>query len=608
MTGLGDSPKIFPMESHSILLYFITVLASAVAIIPIFKRFGLSSVLGYLCAGALIGPFGFDIIKMSEQMSTLAEFGVVFLLFIIGLELKPSRLWVMRKIMLTSGVAQITSCLILYGLVLLSFNFTLRESFIVAFGLSLSSTALVLQMLSELNQLGSLHGRQAFSILLFQDIAVIPVLAILPFLATDPTLSAGAPGIMSFIILAGFIIAFHFGSRPLLRYMASVGLRELFSTFALLIVLAVAYLMHSIHLSMELGAFIAGILLSESEYRHQLETDIEPFKGLLLGIFFIGIGMQFEREIFETSWQVIALGTFSLMASKIILITLIARISGLAKTSSLKLAISLGQGGEFAFVLIALALTLKIVRPELAAIITPIVTLSMLLSPILYSIAEKIIKHLDSNQSAPKEDEIPDSGPKVILAGLGRFGQIPARVLKSCDIEFTALEHDPQQVDTMRKFGNVVYYGDATRIDLLRNAGAEKAKLIIISIAKEELSLKLVGLVQKNFPNLQIIARAHNRHHAFLLKEAGIKHIIRETFASALEASELGLQALNFSTTRSKSIVEKFRRHDEDLLKEQSQYFHSEEQLIKSSHRAFAQLVDTLKKDAESSSKGEAAN
>lgn len=589
------------MESHSILLYFITVLASAVAIIPIFKRLGLSSVLGYLCAGALIGPFGLGLIRLNDQMSTLAEFGVVFLLFIIGIELKPSRLWVMRKIMLTTGSAQILACLLLYCAVFLSFGLSSKESFLIAFALSLSSTALVLQMLSELGQLGSLHGRYAFSVLLFQDIAVIPVLVLLPFLASEQSTIQGTPGVFSFIALALFIVFFQLGSRPLLRYMASVGLRELFSTFALLIVLGVAYLMHSVHLSMELGAFIAGILLSDSEYRHQLETDIEPFKGLLLGIFFIGIGMQFERGIFESSWRMIALGTFSLIGSKFLIITLIARMSALPTISSIKLALSLAQGGEFAFVLVALATALEILRPAVAGIITPIVTLSMLISPLLFALAEHLIDRSHERPAMQKADEIPNSGPKVILAGLGRFGQIPARILKSCDIEFTALEHNPEQVDTMRKFGNIVYYGDATRLDLLRSAGAESAKLIVISMANEEVSIKVAQLVRSNFPNLKIIARAKNRHHAFLLKEIGIKHVIRETFASALEASEISLKELNFSETRSKSIVEKFRRHDEELLAEQSQYFRSEDLLIESSNRAFAQLVDTLKKDAKTS-------
>ncbi len=587
------------MESHSILLYFIIVLAAAVAIIPVFKRLGLSSVLGYLCAGALIGPFGFDLLVLNDQMSTLAEFGVVFLLFIIGIELKPSRLWVMRKIMLSTGLAQILACLTLYAIIFLSFGLNSKESLLIAFALSLSSTALVLQMLSELGQLGSQHGKYAFSVLLFQDIAVIPVLALLPFLADDPTLSQGTPGIYSFVVLALFIVFFQFGSRPLLRLMANVGLRELFSTFALLIVLGVAYLMHSVHLSMELGAFIAGILLSDSEYRHQLETDIEPFKGLLLGIFFIGIGMQFEREIFETSWQMIALGTFSLIASKLIIITLIGKMTGLSRNNAIKLALSLAQGGEFAFVLIALAIGLKVVRPEVAAIIAPIVTLSMLISPLLYALAEHLMGRSHEKSAEHGADEIPDSGPKVILAGLGRFGQIPARVLKSCDIGFTALEHNPEQVETMRKFGNVVYYGDATRLDLLRSAGAASAKLIIISMANEEVSIKVAQLVQTHFPNLKIIARAKNRNHAFLLKEIGIKHVVRETFASALEASEIGLSELSFSQSRSKEIVEKFRRHDEELLNEQAQYFRDEDRLIESSNKAFAQLIDTLRKDAQ---------
>lgn len=584
------------MSDHSFLLYLLIFLGAAVAIIPIFKKLGLSSVLGYLFAGTLIGPSGLNLMSQTDGLKMLAEFGVVFLLFIIGIELKPSRLWVMRKIMLTTGLAQILLCLGLFYLILISLGFASKESFLVAFAVSLSSTALVLQMLSELNQLSSLHGRQAFSVLLFQDIVVIPVLAFMPFLASQTGTQVQAPGLYSLLILICFIVVFHYGSRPLLRMMANVGLRELFTSFALLMVVGVAYLMHSIHLSMELGAFIAGILLSESEYRHQLESDIEPFKGLLLGLFFMGIGMQLEGHILMNSWNIILVAALTLVCAKTLIITTIARITGLEKLSALKLATSLSQGGEFAFVLIALGAGLGIIGETLTTYVAPVVTLSMVITPLIFKLLEKV-GNVDEAKDAREADVIEHQQPKVLLVGLGRFGQIPARVLRAQGIEFTALEHDPQQVDTLRKFGNKVFYGDATRLDLLHSAGAEHAELIIISIANEEISLKIVELVKKHFPQLKIIARARNRRHAFELKEQGIEHTIRETFASALEASEIALECLGLDKSTSKVMVQKFREHDEKLLLEQAALIHSEKDMIEASHKAFKQLLDTMKKD-----------
>lgn len=586
------------MNDHSALLYLLIFLGAAVIVIPVFKKLGLSSVLGYLFAGTLIGPSVLNLVPHTEELSTLAEFGVVFLLFIIGIELKPSRLWVMRKVMLTTGLSQILLCVAFFYLVLTSFNFAPTESFLVAFAISLSSTALVLQMLSELNQISSLHGRQAFSVLLFQDIVVIPVLAAMPFMASGSNLNIAAPNLSSLLILLCFVIFFHFASRPLLRFMANVGLRELFTSFALLMVVGVAYLMHSIHLSMELGAFIAGILLSESEYRHQLESDIEPFKGLLLGLFFMGIGMQLEAHIVIDSWKIILMGAITLVLTKSLIITIIAKVTGLPGLSSLKLATSLSQGGEFAFVLLALGGGLGIIGENLTTYIPPIVTLSMIMTPVIFTLIEKIAGKIQNAEPEREADKIEKEHSEVILVGLGRFGQIPARILRSCGIEFTALDHDPKQVETLRKFGNQVFYGDATRLDLLHSAGADKAKLIIISIGNEEKSLKIIELVKKHFPHLRIIARARNRNHVFELKEIGIEHSIRETFESALSASKIALGILGHSEGQSKSIIDRFRSHDEELLLQQAKIFRSEKELIETSHKAFQQLLNTMKQDA----------
>lgn len=581
------------MEHGNFLIYVLVFLAAAVIVIPLFKRFGLSAVLGYLAAGIMIGPSGFGLIHETESIMNMAELGVVFLLFIIGLELKPSRLWTMRKSMLGTGGLQMLACGTVIFLILQLITGAFIQSLIISYAVSLSSTALVLQLLSEQNQLNSYHGRQSFSVLLFQDLAVIPAMAILPFFASSEAKVSG-PGLLAIVVLFALIAGFHFLSRPVLAYVAHARSRELFTSMTLFLVVSVAVAMHAVHLSMELGAFLAGMMLSGSEYRHQLETDIEPFKGLLLGLFFMGIGMGLDAQVLVNDWQLIALASILLMSIKTSIIYFIGKKDGLTNLSSLKLAVILSQGGEFAFVLIGIAKTLGLVEFKMAALVIPVVTITMLCTPFLFALISKIAVKKDLGSKTKDYDQIKDEHPKVIVAGLGRFGQIPVRVLRTLEIPFVALEHDPSQVEVMRRFGNVVYYGDGSRLDLLVNAGAMHAKVFMVAIAELNTSLKIVRLAKKHFPHLVIVARARNRQHAFDLMDAGANEVIRETFASALEATEEVLRNCDLADDKITQALGVFRSHDEQLLRAQYANANDQQRLA---IQAMKQLTEVLQKD-----------
>lgn len=582
------------MGHGDFLIYVLVFLAAAVIVIPVFKRFGLSAVLGYLAAGILIGPSGFGLIHETEGIMNLAELGVVFLLFIIGLELKPSRLWTMRKSMLGSGGMQMLTCtLAIFGLLQVA-SFAMKESLIVAYALSLSSTALVLQLLSEQNQLNAYHGRQAFSVLLFQDLAVIPMMAILPFMATGASNVQG-PGILALVILFAVVAGFHFLSRPVLGWVAKAESRELFTSLALLVVISVAAAMHAVHLSMELGAFVAGMMLSGSEYRHQLEADIEPFKGLLLGLFFMGVGMGLDSALIVKHWPMLLFSAFALMLIKSIVIFLVGRVGGLNQLSALKFGVILSQGGEFAFVLLGIATAIGLVSTNTAAMTVPVVTISMMCTPFLFSLVLKVSSHQSNKESKPDYDQMEENlHPKVIVAGLGRFGQITARILRTMDIPFTALEHDPNQVEVLRRFGNLVYYGDGTRVDMLTSAGAAHAKIFLVAIVEKSTSAKIVMMVRKHFPHLVIVARARNRQHAIELMQAGAHHVIRETFASALEAATEVLVKTGVEAESAKKVINAFRENDEELLSRQVDSTDETQQLVAQSLR---QLTEVLKDD-----------
>ena len=547
------------------------LLAAAVLAVSLFRLLNLSSILGYVAAGLVIGPWGLRLIHDIGNITKIAEFGVVLLLFIIGLELQPTRLWVMRRLVFGLGAAQVALCTVLLGVAGYLLGLQPVTAAIVGFGLSLSSTPLVLQVLAERGQLKTQHGRSAFGILLFQDLAVLPVLAILPLISHTASTTQTANGalwpillklvaVMAVVIIGGRLLL-----RPALRVVARVRVTEVFTAAALLTVIATALLANLAGLSMSLGAFLAGVLLADSEFRHELEADIEPFKGLLLGLFFIVVGMSANLGLL-TSQPLRLLGiTAGLILIKLLAVTLLGRLTHHKGSSAWRLGFTLPAGGEFAFVLFTLATRQKILDTETADLLILAVTLSMMLGPLLL-MAHDIVEN--RWLADPKEpfDEIDDRETPVIIAGFGRFGQIVARILRLRRIPFTALDSNQTHVDFVRRFGNQVYYGDASRLDLLRAAGAETAKIFVLAIDDVDASIRTAQLVRAQFPKLKIFARARNRQHTFALMDAGVTHIIRETLLSSLDLAASVLQELGETQASARGAVRKFRQHDEATL------------------------------------------
>jgi monovalent cation:proton antiporter-2 (CPA2) family protein len=584
---------------HNSFLFTLGIyLAAAVIAVPLFKRFGLASVLGYLAAGSIIGPSGFGFIKDVESTMSFSEFGVVLLLFIIGLELKPSRLWTLRKSVFGIGGLQVAlTALPLAGLAL-ALGATGITLPIVGLTLAFSSTAFALQIMSEKRELGTKHGRLAFSILLFQDLAAIPLLAIVPLLASQPnTADAGflIPALKVTGMIAAVVIGGRYLLRPALRLVASSRTNEIFTAAALLIVVSTALLMSQIGLSMALGSFLAGILLADSEYRHELEADIEPFKGLLLGLFFMAIGMTVDYTLITHAPLKIIGGTLALLAIKGSAIFAVGRIGGLKSENARTLAVTLPQGGEFAFVIFAVAVTSQVLSAELAAQLVVIVTLSMALTPLLVLLNEKYFRTIFAEEKV--FDQIDEGDNPVIIAGFGRVGQIAGRVLRVLDIGFTALDHDQNQVDVLRKFGNKIYFGDASKIELLKAAGADKAKVFILAIDDVDASVKTAEVVKHHFPNLKIFARARNRQHAYRLLDLGIDKQWRETLGSSIEMTESVLQEFGFTYYKAQRVMDKFRSYDERGLLEQHRVHHDESQLVQLSTQYAQQLADVMQID-----------
>lgn len=589
------------MNSESFLSTTVVFLAAAVLFVPLFRRFGLASVLGYLAAGSILGPWGLGWAKDFKSIMHFAEMGVVMLLFLIGLELKPSRLWVMRQSVFGFGGAQVLlSTLALLPLAYLQTQI-FSTSLLIAVCLSLSSTAFALQILAEKNQLNTQHGRSAFSILLFQDLLAIPLLALIPVLSAKELAASGRPAWQSALIVAGALIATIFIGRyllrPAFRIIAQVRSKEIFTAATLLLVLGMALFMDQLGLSMALGSFLAGVLLAESEYRHELEADIEPFKGLLLGLFFMAIGMSVDYGLMVTKPLVILGWLIGLLSAKFLVVWFVGRKMGLNDIASRNMAAVLPQGGEFAFVLFGLALSEEVLTPAVHDIMIVVVTLSMALTPFIVWLNDHLLDRVLRTAPPPDYDDIVDEAPQVIIAGFGRVGQIVGRVLRTLDIPFTALEIDADQVEVLRKFGTKVYYGDAARLDLLESAGAAKAKFFIDCVEDVETSLRIVDVVQSHFSNLHIIARARNRGHAYSLLDRGIKAIHRETFVSSLELTENLLLELGYPPARARATINKFRKYDEDNLLQQHAIHKNEDQLIQFSREAAQQLTDLMKED-----------
>jgi monovalent cation:proton antiporter-2 (CPA2) family protein len=583
-------------------LYQIAVLlGAAVLAVSIFRLLKLSSILGYVAAGMVIGPWGFRLVRDVPSVMSFAEFGIVLLLFIIGLELQPTRLWVMRRNVFGLGSAQVILCALLLGLAGWGLGLQLTPALLVGFGLSLSSTPLVLQLLAERTQLKSPHGRAAFGILLFQDLAVLPVLAALPLIAPTTVAPVGdANGLLTLVkllaVMAAIVVGGRLLLRPALRVVARIKVTEVFTAAALLTVIVVAILAREAGLSMSLGAFLAGVLLADSEFRHELEADLEPFKGLLLGLFFVAVGMAANLGLLQSMpMRVLAL-TAGFLAIKLTAIAALGRASGQSGPSAWKLGFTLPAGGEFAFVLFTMAARERIIGDELADLLVLAVTLSMMIGPLLLILYDAFRSRFETEPARPF-DGIDEGENRVIIAGFGRFGQIVARVLSARRIKFTALDSNQTHVDFVRKFGNKVYYGDASRLDLLRAAGAEDALIFILAIDDVDASVRTAELVRQQFPRLKVFARARNRQHAFALKDLGVRYIIRETYVSSLEMAATVLETLGDPPRSAKAAVRKFRQHDEATFDAQYAVKDDETKFIATSRAAASQLEELFTAD-----------
>jgi monovalent cation:proton antiporter-2 (CPA2) family protein len=572
-------------------------LIAAVVLVPISHRLRMGATLGYLIAGILLGPSGFGFVTDTESIFHFSEFGVIFLMFVIGLELQPNRLWVLRRSVFGLGSLQmILTCLVVMALAL-SFGLQWQMSLVLGLGISMSSTALVLQSLGERKQLNAQHGRDAFSILLFQDLAVIPILALLPVLGQESTSSEfhWQAFALPLVVIVGFVGIGRLLLKPIFRAIASVEDRDLFTSATLLMVIASAVAMNEVGLSMGLGAFLSGVLLADSEYRHELEADIAPFKGLLLGLFFMAIGMGAKISLLWDRPLVVFPLVLGLFVVKGSLIFGMRKLLGASVKSSRKLAVFLSQGGEFAFVLFAAAASAKILDLEISNLFTVVVTVSMFIAPLLFVVEDRLSGRKEEVSASDYDSKMEQSS--VVIAGFGRFGQITARLLALRKIPFTALDKNSSHVDFVRKFGNKIFYGDATRLDLLMAAKVQNAKIIILAIDEVEESIKTAEMVRRHFPHVPIYARARNRFHAYKLMDLGISVIYRETFLSGLEMGYQVLVQLGMKESRAKNMVEKFRLYDEETLLKQYAVYQNEEQLIQTTQQATAELQNLFESD-----------
>jgi len=555
-------------------------LAAAIVAVPIAKRLGLGSVLGYLIAGILIGPFAFELVGDQTDVMHFAEFGVVMMLFLVGLELQPSRLWKLRHSIVGLGGLQVLLTSSLF-FVVCYFALSLRWETALAIGLmlALSSTAIVLQTLAEKGWIKQEAGQSAFSVLLFQDIAVIPILALLPLLAFNEitTVSSSHSNliehypvylqvVISLTAIAAIILAGKYISAPLFRYIAETRLRELFTLFALFLVIVIAVIMQKIGLSPALGTFLAGVVLAESEFRHELEVDIEPFKGLLLGLFFITVGASIDFPLLKAQFSHVMMFVMGLIITKALILYVLAKLFNIKSKQKLLFTLALAQGGEFAFVLLSLTSSLQILTVEQTKITTLVVAISMLMAPLLLMIYEKIISREDNNQQAFDEPEQIEPAKNVIIAGYGRFGQIIGRLLTAQGYHLSILDHSPSQIELLRRFGNKVFYGDAARQDLLAASGANDAQLLVIAIDDADKVLEIATLAQKHYPHLKIAARAVDRRHAYQLMHIGVTTFKRETFDSALNLGVEALTLLGNDSADASRAGKIFAQHDEESL------------------------------------------
>jgi glutathione-regulated potassium-efflux system ancillary protein KefC len=578
-------------------------LSAAVIAVPLARAVGLGSIIGYLAAGIVIGPWGLGLVADVESILHFAEIGVVLMLFLVGLELEPKRLWNLRRPIFGWGSVQVLGCAALLLAIGLAFGYPWRISVVAALGLALSSTAIALQVLNERNLLPTSSGQAGFSILLFQDVAAIPILALLPLLggvadenatAADRWMQAARiVGVIAVIILGGRLVL-----RPLLRWIAKSRTPEIFTAASLLLVIAVAALVQVAGLSMALGAFLAGVLLAESEYRRELETDLEPFKGMLLGLFFIAVGMSLDFGVLlESPWRVAAI-VLGFMALKAAVIYALARGMQIPLQERPVFTALLAQGGEFAFVVYQAAAGAQVMTARTASVLIGAVTVSMLLTPLLLVAIDKFLMPRWAAASARTLKEIsqPQNAP-VIIAGFGRYGQIVGRLLAAQGIASTVLDHDADMVEAARSFGYKVFYGDATRLDLLRTAGAQSAQVLLVAVDDIEQSLAIIDLAREHFPHLELVARARDVPHWNMLRDRGVMRVERELFEASLRSGRSVLELLGLAPHEARRHAMRFRHHNLALFEELHPHYQDRAKLIAVVKQGRRQLEEQMARE-----------
>jgi len=575
----------------------VILLAAITLAVPLARRAGLGSILGYLLAGVAIGPSGLKLIDNPGQIADVAELGVVMLLFLIGLELRPHRLWILRKAVFGMGLGQmLPTSLVIAGLAHLA-GIAWPAAALLGIGLALSSTAIVLPMLGERSLLPSVAGRDAFAVLLFQDMAAIPIVALVPLLSGASTqLSwedfARGLGVIAVILLGGSLAV-----RPLFRIVGGTKTPEVFTATALLLVVGTAALADWGGLSASLGAFMAGVLVSDSEYRHELQADIEPFEGLLLGFFFISVGMSANLNLALAHPLRILAAVLALTFIKSAVAFIVSYTRRRLLGAALRFALALPEGSEFSFVLFGTAVAAGALDKSVADLATLVVALSMIAAPVLFTLSELFLQPRLAKRQTRPYDAIDDGATPVIICGFGRVGQIVGRVLTAQRVPFTALDKNQEQVDVVRRFGSKVFFGDPSREEVMRAAGAEAAKVLVIALDDMDASMKTAQMVKRKFPHLKVIARARNRHHVHLLMAAGVEQIIRETFLSSLKLTALTLEALDISPERAERVVALFAEHDEQILQQTYAVAEDESQLIQTTQQAAQELRDLFESD-----------
>lgn len=579
---------------HATLIY----LGAAVLAVPLARLLGLGSIIGYLAAGIAIGPWGLQLVTDPKAMLSFAEFGVVLMLFLVGLELEPRRLWALRRPIFGWGSVQLFGSAALIGGGAVAAGVDWRLALVAGLGLGMSSTAIGLGVLNERNLMPTTAGRSVLSVSLLQDVAAIPILALLPLLAVAGAASDGG-GWMGAAKAVGVIAAIIFGGRlllrPALRWIARSKTPEIFTAAALLLVVATAALMHGVGLSMALGAFLAGVLLAESEYRRELETDIEPFKGLLLGLFFIAVGMSIDFAVVARNPGLVAAVVAGFLVVKAGVVWAMAHAMPVPLAERPVFVILLAQGGEFGFVVFQTALGAKVIEPEAASLLLAAVAMSMLLTPLLLVLSDRLLApRLAARAAGPTLDEITEEQhAPVIICGFGRYGQIVGRLINAAGLTATVLEHDAEQVEAVRRFGWLAFYGDATRLDLLRTAGAEKARVIVVAMDDTEQCLAVVDLAKQHFPQAALVVRARNATDWTTLHLRGVQHIERETLDSALMSGRSVLEVMGWQPHAARTQALRFRQHSIEIMKQMAPHQDDEKKLIAVSKQGRAQLEAT---------------